>query len=127
MPTWRQSLVGKVIGKSNQRALNPDFIHTKYFKAWSSFLHSEKLQRLVREYDYEVIFFPHANIQPYLDMFRLPGHIVALSHQEGSIQALFQRSTLMITDYSSVAFEMGMLQREVLYYHIKDFQEVPNS
>ncbi len=124
MPTWRKSLMGKNIGTANQRELNPDFHNTQYFKAWSSVLHSEQLLKLSQEHNYKIIFSPHANIQPYLETFNVPDYIETLSHHNGSMQKLFQRSALMITDYSSVAFEMGILQRETIYYqfdHIEVF------
>lgn len=127
MPTWRQSLMGKNIGTANQRELNPDFHTTQYFRKWSSLLHSEKLLRLSQEHNYKIVFSPHANIQPYLEIFNVPDHIETLSHHSGSIQKSFQRSALMITDYSSVAFEMGMLHRETIYYqfdHLEMFSGI---
>lgn len=116
MPTWRKYLVGKAKGMTNNRLLNNQFKNSTYFKNWNSLLQSEKLLNLSNKYGYKIIFFPHVNIQPYLNMFNLPKHIEVLSHEYCSIQNLFQRAALMITDYSSVGFEMGVLKREVLYY-----------
>ena len=123
MPTWRKSLTGTVIGKSNDREMNPNFQTTHYFKAWSSLLHNQDLQKLSQQHKYRIIFFCHVNIHPYLDQFNIPNYIETYFHQKGSIQKLFQRSALMITDYSSVAFEMGMLRRAVLYYQF-DYNEI---
>jgi len=123
MPTWRQSLAGEFIGLSNQRTLNPQFQESKYFKRWSAILHSKKLKELSQTYQYRIIFFPHANIQPYLDFFNTPSYIQCITHEMGTIQTLFQKSSLLITDYSSVAFEMAILQREVIYYQF-DHKEI---
>ncbi|HAL7545404.1 TPA: capsular biosynthesis protein, partial [Escherichia coli] len=69
-----------------------------------------------------IIFFPHANMQPYISEFNLPEHISIQSHYDGSIQSLFKRSKIMITDYSSVAFEMAYLNKPVCYYQFDEKQ-----
>jgi len=122
MPTWRQYLLGSVVGRGNKRAINKDFANTLYAKHWKSLLHSQELKDLVNKYNYKVIFFPHANIQPYISFFDLPKHIECLSHNQTTIQELFKKSIVMVTDYSSVAFEIAKLHREVLYYQF-DYKE----
>ena len=115
MPTWRKSILGDV-GSGNERMINPDFINTQYAKSWQMFLQSDQLKTLAKEYGYAVIFAPHANIEPYLDVLDIPKYIQLWSAKDGSIQELFQKSSMMITDYSSVHFEMGALGKPVLYY-----------
>lgn len=120
MPTWRLHIVGNSLGYTNNREKNPDFLKTTFFKAWHSFLHSPLLKKLANQHGYKISFFPHANIQPYNDLFRAD-HIEILSHQKAqSIQELFLNSTIMITDYSSVAFEMAYLQKAILYYQFDE-------
>ncbi len=123
MPTWRESLVGHLVDGGSKRTLNSNFAKTEYFKNWSSLLQSKALKKIVYQYGYNVIFFPHFNIQPYLPLFNIPKYITILSHQGISIQELFQQSDIMITDYSSVAFEMAILQKEVIYYQF-DHEQV---
>src|SRR5690606_2487376 len=42
--------------------------------------------------------------------------IWSIHDQEGSIQNLFQKAKIMLTDYSSVAFEMAYLDKAIIYY-----------
>ena len=118
MPTWRASIVGEVIGKTNVRMKNKDFMETQYAQCWYKFLHSEIFKKIVEKYDYKVIFAPHSNIQPYIDEFNLPSYINVweASSTTTSMQELFQEAKFMITDYSSVAFEMAVLNKTTLYY-----------
>jgi CDP-glycerol glycerophosphotransferase (TagB/SpsB family)/GT2 family glycosyltransferase len=116
MPTWRNNLVGKCIDKGNARYKNSEFSKSKYAIAWKKILNSERIKKIVDLYGYEVIFFPHANIQPYLDELAFPDYIKVLLHSDCNIQDLFQKSSIMITDYSSVAFEMAFLYKETIYY-----------
>lgn len=120
MPTWRMNLVGENFKNSNDRMYNKHFMESQYAKSWQSFLCSDRLRDLAETYNYRVIFFPHANTQRYLKEFNLPDYIQTYGHEEGSIQNLFLRSRIMITDYSSVAFEMGIQKKEVIYYQFDE-------
>ncbi|MBZ7950199.1 CDP-glycerol glycerophosphotransferase family protein [Campylobacter molothri] len=115
MPTWREYIVGAYSKKLMKRRFNPKFYETEYFYKWGSFLHHKELQKLCEKYNYKIIFNPHLQIRPYLDGFNLPSYII-IPPIEMSMQKLFCESSLMITDYSSVAFEMAILKKPVIYY-----------
>lgn len=119
MPTWRKYLLGEVTS-GGRRAPNADFMQTEYAHAWQALLQSSQLRELVEQHEYRVVFFPHVLIQPYLVDFNLPQYIEVLAHGDSSIQQLFQRAAVMITDYSSVAFEMALLQKPVIYYQFDE-------
>lgn len=120
MPTWRKSAIGKRTGNGSESELNPDFMQTPFAEHWSSVLHNPRLRELCNSYGYRVLFFPHTYIQPYLAQFSVPEFIEVVSHTEGSMQELFKRAAMMITDYSSVAFEMGIQGKPVLYYQFDE-------
>ncbi|EBF5919858.1 capsular biosynthesis protein, partial [Campylobacter coli] len=113
MPTWREYLSGKV-QKYGVRARNSEFVKSLYFQKWQEFLCSKELEKLAVRYGYNIIFTPHPQVKIYLEDFNLPSYIIT-SYKE-SMQELFCKSSLMITDYSSVAFEMAVLKKPVLYY-----------
>lgn len=115
MPTWRHYLSGLMIGNSGIRKLKDDFRESKYFQKWNSLLNSDVLQKLCKKYSYAIVFNPHPNIMPYLKDFEIPSFVSIASENE-SLQNLFCKSSLMITDYSSVAFEMAYLGKSVIYY-----------
>jgi len=117
MPTWRQGIVGDVVGEGNTRELVDSFYSSQYALAWKSFLHSEQLKQQIEANGFTVVFFPHANIQPYLNWFNPPSYINTVGHADiDSMQTLFCRAALMITDYSSVAFEMAYINKAIIYY-----------
>lgn len=115
MPTWRHYLSGLMIGNSGIRKLKDDFRESKYFQKWNSLLNSDVLQKLCKKYSYAIVFNPHPNIMPYLKDFEIPS-FVSIAGENKSLQDLFCKSSLMITDYSSVAFEMAYLGKSVIYY-----------
>ncbi|ELF7387106.1 CDP-glycerol glycerophosphotransferase family protein, partial [Campylobacter coli] len=113
MPTWREYLSGKV-QKYGVRGRNPEFVKSLYFQKWQEFLCSKELEKLAVRHGYNIIFTPHPQVRIYLEDFNLPSYIIT-SYKE-NMQELFCRSSLMITDYSSVAFDMAVLKKPVLYY-----------
>ncbi|MBP3730889.1 MAG: CDP-glycerol glycerophosphotransferase family protein, partial [Mailhella sp.] len=119
MPTWRNYIVGQTI-RGNERAKNPAFMKTTYFKAWYSLLHSEQLKALAQKYGFEVVFYPHQNCQPYMEDFDCPQYIRTVHQGECGIQELFLNASVMITDFSSVAMDMAYAVRAVLYYQFDE-------
>lgn len=124
MPTWRVDIVGATIN-SGVRGLKDDFKESEYFQKWNLLLNSNTLQKLCEKYSYTVVFNPHPNIIPYLKDFNIPSY-VKIANKNESLQELFCNSSLMITDYSSVAFEMAYLNKPVIYYQF-DKDEFFNS
>lgn len=121
MPTWRNNIVGESIGKSpNTREINSKFMETNYAQAWFNFLHNELLRNISNDVD--IIFAPHSNITPYIEEFKIPKYI-KIWDSSSSMQDLFVRASLLVTDYSSVAFELAYINKPVLYYQF-DHDEI---
>ncbi|HEB9312612.1 TPA: CDP-glycerol glycerophosphotransferase family protein, partial [Campylobacter coli] len=113
MPTWREYLSGKM-QKYSVRTKNPKFVKSLYFQKWQEFLCSKELEKLAVQHEYSIVFALHPQMGIYLEDFNLPPYIITSCKR--SMQELFCKSSLMITDYSSVAFEMAVLNKPVLYY-----------
>lgn len=116
MPTWRKSLTGASKPGTFERETNPAFTSSEYFKQWNALLQSKTLSALARKYDCKIVFYPHANMQPYAHLFHLPENGELRSHANGSIQDMFKSAALMITDYSSVAAEFAYMRRPLIYF-----------
>lgn len=101
MPTWRRDL------DTPDEIINSDFL-----KSINSFLNNEKLNRAAEEMGYTLVFRPHPELWKFLDFFDIDH--VRLS--EGPYQEMFKTASLMITDYSSVAFDFAYLKKPVIYY-----------
>ena len=118
-PTWRASLVGSTLGLGNNREVKDSFLVSEYKKAWESFLNSSKLKEITETYSCKVVFFPHANMLPYVTngFLSIPEHVEVRSNDGStSIQNSFCEASACITDYSSVSSEMAYLHKPCLYY-----------
>ncbi|EAJ9515787.1 glycosyltransferase [Campylobacter coli] len=116
MPTWRLYLVED---KSNtfDRNLKDMFFESEYYKKWFSFLNNSYLKKLINCYGYKIVFVPHFNMKDILNKCNFPDFInVHYRKDNESFQKNFQNCDLMITDYTSAAFEMAYLEKPVVYY-----------
>lgn len=119
MPTWRHSLVGPTKGKGDIRELRTDFTESSYKKAWEGVINNERLKCLSESMGFPIVFFPHANMAPYLEagFFSVPDYVEIATNSMGrSIQEEFKEAAVLITDYSSTAFETAYLRKPCLYY-----------
>lgn len=121
MPTWRSWF------HFNSRKHNGGiyiFEESPYFKCWTAFLENYRLNKMIVDFDLEVVFFPHRNMQRYLDDFKnkVKTNIIIASWKKYDVQELLISSQLMITDYSSVFFDMIYMKKPVLFYQF-DYDE----
>lgn len=116
MPTWRNYLLGKTSGMGNLRDKLDNFVESDYFRHWQAVIGNAQLTHELQTAGLQPYFFPHANMQKYLTEFSpAPGMSIG-THDEVLMQDLFARCALLITDYSSVAFDVAILRRPVIYF-----------
>ena len=111
IPTWRKDIL----------ATKESFTNSSYFNNINSLLNDSSLSDFVKK-GYDIVFKPHPELlnhiesnTRFIDLFDIPNEIT-LSIDE-SYQDLFNRSSVLITDYSSVFFDFAYLKKPVIYYH----------
>lgn len=109
MPTWRRFLSGL-----NDKGIK----NSEYFNRINSFLNNEELIEYAKEHDYEILFKPHLNLHKYLHLFDRNDYVKF--DEDTSYQTIFKESKLMITDYSSVAFDFAYMKKPLIYYQTDD-------
>lgn len=119
-PTWRHWLSPSLPPNSQRRVVTDDFLTSEYAQRWLEFLSDERLAALGKGYGLRIGFLPHPNIQPALERMTLPEHVEALTFAGQDVQRLVARSALMVTDYSSMAFNAAYIDRPVLYYQFDE-------
>ncbi|KAF2419962.1 CDP-glycerol glycerophosphotransferase family protein [Microbacterium sp. B35-30] len=116
MPTWRDHLLGAMGSTSAERTLAADIRDTLYVQSIRMLLQSEELRRTADHHRCRLVFMPHPNMRDHLDVFDVPPHVQILSYADANVRDVIARARVMVTDYSSIAFNMGFLQRPVVYY-----------
>ena len=115
MPTWRRQLVSYV-GTGNRLELRPEFWQSGFAAAWFGLINSEAAAAAARAAGLEVVLMAHPNLAPFLDRPSVAGHVRIATYADTDIQDVLARAALVVTDYSSLAFEAALIDRPVLYY-----------
>ncbi|RKT77275.1 CDP-glycerol glycerophosphotransferase (TagB/SpsB family) [Terracoccus luteus] len=115
-PTWRNWLVPPLQAGSQRRVIDRHFFDTEYVQQWTAFLGSRELSDLAARTGKRIAFLPHPNIQPALDDMQLPESVVRLSFDGNDVQEYFARAAVLVTDYSSMAFNAAYMDRPVVYF-----------
>ena len=105
MPSWREYL--SYIYKSQ---INK----SEYFKKINSLINNEKLIKLANDFGYKIIFKPHPKVYEFIDLFNKKNEVIF--DYNTKYQELFNNSSILITDYSSVAFDFSYNKKPVIYY-----------
>jgi glycosyltransferase involved in cell wall biosynthesis len=115
-PTWRTSLTLRLDRTTQIRDVDPQFRGSDYFRSWDAILRSEEIAAAAAHRGWRVAFMPHPNMQPILASLDLPSHVQPLTFSDNDVQELYARCALLVTDYSSVAFNIAYLDRPVVYF-----------
>src|SRR5690625_2645001 len=104
IPTWRDWLI-----------TDDKFLESEYFERYSNLIHDPRLHELAQQYDFSIVFCLHPNMQKFTTYFE-NSPVKVISQGEVDVQSLLKSSALMITDYSSVAFDFSFLNKPIIYY-----------
>ncbi len=122
MPTWR-SWIATPTSASKEIEDVSDFRKTGYFKAWNSFLKSPELDRMLRDNDLTLIFYPHRDMQKYLSCFEKGSDRIELAcWPESDVQTLLKESAYLVTDFSSIAMDFAYMKKRLMYYQF-DYED----
>lgn len=119
MPTWRQYL----LENSGERRRIDDFLLSDYVRSWQSFLLNEDLKKLIEEQEVEIYLLMHPNVDKYWPELIVADGIKRISYLGDDVQRVFAGVDLVVTDFSSQAFEGAFLDAPTVYYQFdrKDF------
>ena len=116
MPTWRRNLFGDYHARDSRWDLKPGFKESDYYKFYEGLLNNERLLKAADRLGYEINFVPHPILFPYIDNFSVPKEVNLLG-TDVVYREMFAQNKLLITDFSSVAFDFAYLRKPVLYVH----------
>lgn len=106
MPTWRKWL-----------KYENNLIDTQFYNEYMKLLNDNEIVESLKKHGYKIIFYPHIVLQKFLNDFKVDNTSVVLAtFNEYDVQDLLKRSKLLITDYSSVAFDFAYMKKNVLYF-----------
>jgi hypothetical protein len=115
-PTWRQWLVLSLAEGSQERHLDSSVLDSEFVREWTRLLKDPQLARACADAGLKLAFLPHPNLQKLLEQLDLPDHVTTLFYEGSDVQEYFARTRVLVTDYSSIAFNAAYLERPVVYF-----------
>ncbi len=108
MPTWRVWL---------ENASDEAFMKSDYYLNYKAFLTDERLHTLLRRNGLVLNFYLHPKFRDYMHDFSVDiPEIRMISFGEKPLNRLLMSCRMLITDYSSVAWDVYYQEKPVLFY-----------
>ena len=113
MPTWRSYLTAGA--GTNQLIDRESFSSSPFCKGWKALLSDSGFVEECGRHGFKVRIMMHPNMRDSLSELGIcPG--IEILPADVSYRDVFATSNLVVTDYSSVAFDVAYLKKPVLYY-----------
>lgn len=114
LPTWRKGLDGGLDKKTGTRVYSPLFTETEYFKFYNALLMDENIKTALNKHGLVGKFYLHPSFAAQVVDFSGDGAF-EIQKMPYDYKKVFSESRLLITDYSSVAFDFAYLKKPVVY------------
>lgn len=109
MPTWRTWL---------DDAENDVFAESDYCKNYMALLNDPRLDDILKRYDVTLNFYLHPKFRKFITEFSVVSNNIRLiPFGEEPLNELMMQCNLLITDFSSVAWDVYYMNKPVLFYH----------
>ena len=108
MPTWRSWLEG---------ASDREFEESDYFRHYAALLNSQRFKDILEKYDLHANFYLHAIFQAHTESFHIASDRIHLkSFGDTPVNELLMQCKMLITDYSSVCWDVLYQNKPTLFY-----------
>lgn len=117
MPTWRRQY---------HNFSDDEFKESNFFKTFNELINDDILLDYLDDNNYKLVFKPHPNLNKFIKLFnkdkRVDFDLNDLNKDyEGYTSRryadIFNHSSLIVTDFSSVSFDFAYLKKPLIYYH----------
>ena len=112
------------INKLTYESIHSDvFISTEYFNFYNNLINDKILLSVMKKYDYKGTLCLHPYFKSQWTDFSQNEIFNVI--EKCDYQNLFIKSSLLITDYSSIFFDFGYLRKPIIYAHFdyKDYRK----
>lgn len=114
MPTWRHYL---------EKCDSLDsFKKSEFFQVFSSFLSNNEILNTLKKFNLKIIFYPHYEMQKWIKAFENFENefIIVAKFANYDVQDLLMNCDFLVTDYSSVFFDIAYMRKPVIFYQFDE-------
>lgn len=109
MPTWRSWL---------EEVSDETFVQSDYYRNYLSLLKSPRLSEILEKSNTRLVFYIHPKFASYIKNFDIStsSRISIVPFGQEPLNELMMKCSMLITDYSSVCWDVYYLDKPVLFY-----------
>lgn len=108
MPTWRQWL---------EYVTDEAFMESDYYRNYKELLTDSRLHEILEMHDITLNFYLHPKFREYIHDFAVESpHIRMIGFGEKPLNELLMSCNMLITDYSSVSWDVYYQEKPVIFY-----------
>ena len=118
MPSWRKNLMEQAWDEESHDMkwrMRSDFEKTDFYRHYRALFTDKKLRSACMENGYRMLLCLHPLMREYAEQL-VTGTICETAASEEPYRELFAKASILITDYSSVAFDFSYLRKPIIYY-----------
>lgn len=128
-PTWRRNIAIRSEVVDGRREYISSFKETEYYKFFRDLMTNKRFQEALRSRGMKAEFYLHPAFSNQSDDFQAAisnGNLVEVKTPPYNYKEAFSKGSILLTDYSSVAFDFAYLFKPVLYsqFDKKNFYKV---
>ena len=113
LPSWRKSIKGAYDDKTSS-VYYDGFVNTDYYKFYNGLINDERLLAKMREKGYTGLFCLHPIFRKQAVDFQ-KNDVFAINEGFINYNKVFAESSVMVTDYSTIAFDFAYLKKPIVY------------
>ena len=107
----------KVKVELKEDSLILEFMQSEYYHIYQELLENERLGKMLEKYNCCAVFYPHYEIQKFIDVFHTASARIQMGHLgKADVQTLLRESSILVTDFSSAQFDFAYMKKPVIYY-----------
>lgn len=117
MPTWRKWIPSLTWSEEDKDKGKNEFLKTEYYTHYNELINNKEFIQYLEENNMKAIFYLHYEMQGYRELFSTScSNIIIADNNAYDVQELLKESKILITDYSSVAFDFAYMKKPIIYY-----------
>lgn len=117
MPTFRRWLIPKDYNNPTPEEIQ-NFKNSEFYSFYNNMINSQELIKVLKKNNAKIVFYLHYAFQPFSFLFNSKdNHIIIGKKENNDVQMLMKESSIMVTDFSSVAFDFAYMEKPVIYAH----------
>jgi CDP-glycerol glycerophosphotransferase (TagB/SpsB family) len=122
MPTWRSSIAGEPVPGTAHRAYSESFRDSEFFRFYNGLINNSRLVDCLKQHGYTGELYIHPAFSVQAVDFESNDAVKVMSGI-ADYNKVFRENSLLVTDYSSVAFDFAYLKKPLVYtqFDAEDF------